>query len=142
MMNQRSPYFLDLLACRWDALHLCVPCCTLSRILEHAKKHHVNTNPGKVSGVNQLINLPRSFMRLVGAFRRCNGTPGSGPLCSAIHCLARANALSTSRDFGALHRNKSVPFLKHICNCYYFSLYWTILTILHNVRCSWCNRST
>jgi hypothetical protein len=80
-------------------------------------------------------------MRLVGAFRRCNGTLGCGPLCSAIHFLAIVNALSTSRDFGALHRNKSVPFFKHVCKCYYFNLVWiTVITTLHNsIRCSWCN---
>jgi hypothetical protein len=67
-----------------------------------------NTNPGQE---NQFINLPRSFISFVGAFRKCSGTLGSGPLCSAMHSLAKDSAWSTSRLFGALHKNKSISFL-------------------------------
>lgn len=41
-------------------------------------------------------------MSLVGAFLRCKGTGGSGPVCILKHSLTLPYALYTSIDFGAL----------------------------------------
>lgn len=41
-------------------------------------------------------------MSLVGAFLRCKGTGGSGPVCILRHSLTLPYALYTSIDFGAL----------------------------------------
>ena len=48
--------------------------------------------------------LPRFFIKVVGAFLKCNGTAGCDPSFSLMISLALDRALADSLDFGALAR--------------------------------------